>query len=246
VVVLPAALRTGHPPVRAALCETFQIPAAARILARVVDLGKRLTKAFVKPRSSHAGHDAARGAVGRADSARIPPRRARTCRIAARRASCAAARTGLSVSARLTLERLSRGAPRAGRRKSPCRAHRRGTAAQPLRLPRPAQHPAAAPAVPALTSLAGCGPNTSRGGEGDGALRIYWWGGDLRNGLTREALELFSDAHEDIEVSPEYSEWTGYWDKLATQFAGGDAPDVLQMDEAYIDSYGTQSSLLDL
>src|SRR5699024_2166439 len=28
--------------------------------------------------------------------------------------------------------------------------------------------------------------------------------------------------------------------------AAGDAPDVLQMDEAYIDSYGTQSSLLDL
>src|SRR5699024_7447532 len=105
---------------------------------------------------------------------------------------------------------------------------------------------AAAGAVPALTSLAGCGPNTSRGGEGDGALRIYWWGGDLRNGLTREALELFSDAHEDIEVSPEYSEWTGYWDKLATQFAGGDAPDVLQLDEAYIVSYGSQSSLLDL
>ena len=105
---------------------------------------------------------------------------------------------------------------------------------------------AAAGAVPALTSLTGCGPNASRSGEGDGALRIYWWGGDLRNGLTREALELFSDAHDDIEVSPEYSEWTGYWDKLATQFAGGDAPDVLQMDEAYIDSYGTQSSLLDL
>src|SRR5699024_236824 len=164
------------------------------------------------------------------------------------------------------------GRSRAGRGKSPCRAHRRGAAASPLRLPdrrsRPPPAPrtpvhrpegstmisrrrtlsllAAAGAVPALTSLTGCGPNASRGGDGDGALRIYWWGGDLRNGLTREALELFSDAHDDIEVAPEYSEWTGYWDKLATQFAGGDAPDVLQMDEAYIDSYGTQSSLLDL
>lgn len=107
---------------------------------------------------------------------------------------------------------------------------------------------AAAGAVPALSALAGCGPNASPGGDGEGGgpLRVYWWGGDLRNGLTREALDLFSAAHEDIEVSPEYSEWTGYWDKLATQFAGGDAPDVLQMDEAYIDSYGTRSSLLDL
>jgi len=105
---------------------------------------------------------------------------------------------------------------------------------------------AAAGAIPVLAS---CGPNASRGGDegGEGsALRIYWWGGDLRAGMTRDALDLFSEAHADIEVAPEYSEWTGYWDKLATQFAGGDAPDVLQMDEAYIDSYGTRSSLLDL
>ncbi|GAA4518941.1 extracellular solute-binding protein [Brachybacterium paraconglomeratum] len=107
---------------------------------------------------------------------------------------------------------------------------------------------AAAGSVPALSVLAGCGPNATRGGseEGGGTQRIYWWGGDLRNGMTREALDLFATEHADITVSPEYSEWTGYWDKLATQVAGGDAPDVLQMDEAYIDSYGTRSSLLDL
>ena len=107
---------------------------------------------------------------------------------------------------------------------------------------------AAAGSVPALSALAGCGPNASRGGSGEdgGALRVYWWGGDLRNGMTREALDLFTAEHEDIPVSPEYSEWTGYWDKLATQFAGGDAPDVLQMDESYIDSYGARDSLLDL
>ena len=99
-----------------------------------------------------------------------------------------------------------------------------------------------------VPALAACGPNASpgSGGGGGGPLRIYWWGGDLRNGMTREALDLFTAAHDDIEVAPEYSEWTGYWDKLATQFAGGDAPDVLQMDEAYIDSYGSRSSLLDL
>ena len=105
---------------------------------------------------------------------------------------------------------------------------------------------AAAGAVP---GLAACGPNAPRGGGDDaegGAVRVYWWGGDLRAGLTRDALDLFTESQEDVEVSPEYSEWTGYWDKLATQFAGGDAPDVLQMDEAYIDSYGTRSSLLDL
>lgn len=107
---------------------------------------------------------------------------------------------------------------------------------------------AAAGSLPALSALSACGPNTAGGGsgEGGGELRIYWWGGDLRNGMTREALDLFAAEHAELPVSPEYSEWTGYWDKLATQFAGGDAPDVMQMDEAYIDSYGTRSSLLDL
>lgn len=104
---------------------------------------------------------------------------------------------------------------------------------------------AAAGSVPAMSALAACGPNTADSEE-SGEVRIYWWGGDLRNDLTREALELFEQAHDDVTVAPEYSEWTGYWDKLATQTAGGDAPDVIQMDEAYIDSYGTRGSLLDL
>ena len=104
----------------------------------------------------------------------------------------------------------------------------------------------AAGAVPAL---AACGPNApagSSGGSGDATVRIYWWGGDLRQGLTQDALDLFGEAHSDITVKPEYSEWTGYWDKLATQTSGGDSPDLLQMDEAYIDSYGTRGALLDL
>ena len=103
----------------------------------------------------------------------------------------------------------------------------------------------AAGALGAFGTLAACGPNADSGGD-SAAVRIYWWGGDLRNTMTREALDLFSESHSDIPVSPEYSEWTGYWDKLATQTAGGDSPDVIQMDESYIDSYGSRSALLDL
>ena len=106
---------------------------------------------------------------------------------------------------------------------------------------------AAAGTIPVLAS---CGPNASSGGGGggedSGTVRIYWWGGDLRQTMTEEALELFGAQNAEITVEPEYSEWTGYWDKLATQTAGGDMPDLLQMDEAYIDSYGARGSLLDL
>src|SRR5699024_9166286 len=149
VVVLPAALRTGRPPVRAALCETFQIPAAARILARVVDLGKRLTKAFVKPRPSRTGHDAPRGAARRVDSTLIPPPCGRTCGIVARRTPCAAPRTVLSVSAQLALQRLSRGAPGQVARRA--RAERTAGAQPPRPSPRfPARRsrPPPAPRTP--------------------------------------------------------------------------------------------------
>ena len=106
---------------------------------------------------------------------------------------------------------------------------------------------AAAGAIPALAS---CGPNSTSSGAGEGGgsgdVRTYWWGGDLRLGLTKDALAIFAERNTDFTVVPEYSEWTGYWDKLATQTSGGDSPDLLQMDEAYIDSYGTRSALLDL
>ncbi|MGP5639762.1 ABC transporter substrate-binding protein [Brachybacterium tyrofermentans] len=99
---------------------------------------------------------------------------------------------------------------------------------------------AAAGAAPALAS---CGPNSASSDEG---LRVYWWGGDLRAGITQEVLDMYAADHGDLTIKPEYSEWSGYWDKLATQTAGGASPDVIQMDEAYIDSYGSKGSLLDL
>ncbi len=103
---------------------------------------------------------------------------------------------------------------------------------------------AAAGTVPALAS---CGPNASSGSdEGGGALRVYWWGADLRAGLTEEVLDLYREDHPDQTIETEFADWSGYWDKLATQTAGGSSPDIIQMDEAYIDSYGSKSSLLDL
>lgn len=96
----------------------------------------------------------------------------------------------------------------------------------------------------AIPALASCGPST--GSQDNDALRVYWWGSELRHGQTTEVLDLYAEEHPDVEISPEYSEWSGYWDKLATQTAGGAAPEIFQMDEAYIDSYGNQGSLLDL
>ena len=49
-----------------------------------------------------------------------------------------------------------------------------------------------------------------------------------------------------MKIEGQPGEFTSYWDKLATQTAGGTAPDIIQMDMAYIAEYGTRNALLDL
>jgi multiple sugar transport system substrate-binding protein len=105
-------------------------------------------------------------------------------------------------------------------------------------------------AAPALLGLAGCGPNTSSSSvEDDGdanSLRFAWWGNNVRNELTAQAIDAYTAANEGVTISAEPGDWSGYWDKLATQAAAKDAPDIIQMDEKYISEYGGRGALLDL
>ncbi|QCR52838.1 sugar ABC transporter substrate-binding protein [Brachybacterium sp. SGAir0954] len=99
-----------------------------------------------------------------------------------------------------------------------------------------------------LGGLAACGPNAPGGsGASDAAaLRFAWWGNAKRDELTKTALETYGAAHDGAAVSPETTDWSSYWDKLATQVAGGDVPDVLQMDEGYLAEYSSRGILADL
>lgn len=82
--------------------------------------------------------------------------------------------------------------------------------------------------------------------DGDVTIRLSWWGGDARVKATEEAVKGFEQEHPNIHVDMEYSDWTGYWDKLAVQSAGGNAPDVMQMDQLYLAFYGSMNALLDM
>ncbi|AXK46339.1 ABC transporter substrate-binding protein [Brachybacterium saurashtrense] len=101
-----------------------------------------------------------------------------------------------------------------------------------------------------LLALAACGPNASggdRAAEGDGTmLRFGWWGNATRDELTQQALDAYQEVAPEVSISPEPGDWSGYWDKLATQVAGGDAPDVIQMDESYLAEYSSRGILADL
>ena len=94
---------------------------------------------------------------------------------------------------------------------------------------------------------AGGGGNQG-GGEDAGAatLALAWWGNPTRNKNTEAMIAAFTKANPDVKLEPQPGEFSSYWDKLATQTAGGTAPDIIQMDMNYISEYGSRNALLDL
>ncbi|MCO4237547.1 extracellular solute-binding protein [Pseudarthrobacter sp. MDT3-26] len=98
-----------------------------------------------------------------------------------------------------------------------------------------------------MLALSACGGGASPQSDGGPVeLRFSWWGSDKRAQLTQAAIAAFEAENPNIKIKPEYGDWSGYWDKLATQVAANDAPDIIQMDEKYITEYSTRGALLDL
>jgi multiple sugar transport system substrate-binding protein len=101
--------------------------------------------------------------------------------------------------------------------------------------------------------LAGCAPGSQGGGSQQGGgeggttdLALAWWGNPTRNKNTEAMIAAYTAANPNVKISGQPGDFSGYWDKLATQTAGGTAPDIIQMDMAYISEYGTRGALLDL
>ncbi|MGW4467764.1 ABC transporter substrate-binding protein [Micromonospora sp. NPDC004704] len=107
---------------------------------------------------------------------------------------------------------------------------------------------AAAVAVSALLALplAACGGGDDAADDGPVTLQFTWWGNDARAKVTEEAIDLFEAKYPDIKVQTSFGAFDAYFQKLSTQIAGGDAPDVVQMDRAYLREYADRNALLDL
>jgi multiple sugar transport system substrate-binding protein len=93
-----------------------------------------------------------------------------------------------------------------------------------------------------------CGSSDDAGTSGSDAdgvvLRMTWWGNPARAEATQEAVALFEERHPDIDVEVSPASFSGYYDKLNTQFASEAAPDVFQDDQ--VTTYVDQGLLLDL
>ncbi len=77
-------------------------------------------------------------------------------------------------------------------------------------------------------------------------IRFTWWGNPDRDAKTNEMVQLFMEEYPWITVVTEPTVFDGYFDKLATSTAAGDAPDVITMGGTYPTEYGAAGQLVDL
>lgn len=82
---------------------------------------------------------------------------------------------------------------------------------------------------------------------GEGTQLVFaWWGNQVRNERTQEALNLYSEQNPGITFDGQFSEVADYWNKIATAAAGHTLPDIIQMDYKYLQQYVNNNLLVDL
>lgn len=85
------------------------------------------------------------------------------------------------------------------------------------------------------------------GGPEKVTLRLLWWGSQTRHDLTMEAIKRYQDLNPNVTIEPEFTGWSGYWEKLAAQVAGNNMPDIIQMNFGeYLTQYAEKDILADL
>lgn len=77
-------------------------------------------------------------------------------------------------------------------------------------------------------------------------MRLMFWGGQARADRTYAATDLYTKANPGTVFDGEFMAFADYWTKLGTQTAGGNAPDVLQMDYRYIVEYANRNAIAPL
>lgn len=105
---------------------------------------------------------------------------------------------------------------------------------------------AMATALAVAATLAACSSPAAEEEAGPIELRMTWWGGDARHELTNQALDLFEEQNEGITVIRDFGGFDGYLDKVTTQYAGGNSPDVIQLYNEVLVEFAGRGQVYDL
>jgi multiple sugar transport system substrate-binding protein len=77
-------------------------------------------------------------------------------------------------------------------------------------------------------------------------LSMFWWGADKRAELTERALQLYTQRNPHVTFRTTWQANSGYYDRLAAEAAGGNPPDLFQIDDNYLTEYAQRDVVLDL
>lgn len=91
-----------------------------------------------------------------------------------------------------------------------------------------------------------CTGGTRRADTGQVQLSVFWWGDKKRATLTERALQLYSQRNPSVTFRMTWQGETGYYERLATQAVGGNAPDLFQIDNDHLTEYAERGIVLDL
>lgn len=97
-----------------------------------------------------------------------------------------------------------------------------------------------------LGGAVGCGRDDAPASDGRVELSVFWWGGDRRAELTEQALRLYTQQNPKVTFRVTWQGNTGYYERLATQAASGNVPDLFQIDDNYLTEYAERDVTLDL
>ncbi len=80
----------------------------------------------------------------------------------------------------------------------------------------------------------------------DVEIRFLWWGNQDRHDRTLALIEAYEDLNPHVSINPEFLGFGDYADRLATQVAGGNAPDIFQMVDRWLPMYGSRGQIANL
>ena len=118
------------------------------------------------------------------------------------------------------------------------RAVRRRAVIGPGRVHRPSALASASPTAAVAACGSYAGPPVT--------ITYAMWGDTTELANQQKIVDAFKVLNPNITVKVSVSDWTTYWDKLQTDLAGGNAPDVFLMDGPLYPDYQTRDQLLDL
>lgn len=74
-------------------------------------------------------------------------------------------------------------------------------------------------------------------------IRFGWWGSEVRHRSILDGLKVYMQEHPSVKLIGEYSDWSSYYQRLVTQLAGGNAPDIIVIDQLWLNDFAAQGEM---